>query len=152
MVGSVRHYKKHRGKYVPDRLKLIIVAESPPDSGLYFYDETGKASEPLFKEITRYFLGKEFPGKAEGLRAFADAGYLLVDATYTPVNNRKDRDDVILQDYPKLRADLKQIMADRPIPVVLIKANVCEILEPLLVDDGFNVLNKGQRVYFPSTG
>jgi hypothetical protein len=43
-------------------------------------------------------------------------------------------------------------MSDRSIPLVLIKANVCRILEPKLTDDGFNVLNGGRITYFPSTG
>jgi hypothetical protein len=36
--------------------------------------------------------------------------------------------------------------------MILIKANVCRILEPRLTNDGFNVLNKGRVIYFPSTG
>ena len=35
---------------------------------------------------------------------------------------------------------------------VLIKANVCKLLEPKLKRDGFNVLNKGRCVYFPASG
>jgi hypothetical protein len=41
---------------------------------------------------------------------------------------------------------------DTSIPLVLIKANVCRILEPRLAKDGFNVLNGGRVVYFPGTG
>jgi hypothetical protein len=36
------------------------------------------------------------------------------------------------------------------VPLVLIKANVCRFLEPKLTDDGFNVLNEKQVVYFPA--
>jgi hypothetical protein len=38
------------------------------------------------------------------------------------------------------------------VPLVLIKANVCKLLEPKLNEDGFNVLNKGRIVYFPANG
>jgi hypothetical protein len=38
--------------------------------------------------------------------------------------------------YPLLRDDLASLTPDRSIPVVLIKANVCRILEPLLSKDG----------------
>jgi hypothetical protein len=43
-------------------------------------------------------------------------------------------------------------MSDRSTPLILIKANVCQILEPKLAHDGFNVLNRGRVIYFPSTG
>jgi hypothetical protein len=43
-------------------------------------------------------------------------------------------------------------MSDRSIPLVLIKKNVCRILKPKLVQDGFNVLNGDCLIYFPSTG
>lgn len=32
------------------------------------------------------------------------------------------------------------------------KANVCKLLQHRLSKDGFNVLNAGRVVYFPSTG
>ena len=37
-------------------------------------------------------------------------------------------------------------------PSILLKANVCKLLEPKLKGDGFNVLNKGRCVYFPASG
>lgn len=36
------YYFSFRKKYEPEQLKLAIVAESPPASGLYFYDPLGK--------------------------------------------------------------------------------------------------------------
>ena len=43
-------------------------------------------------------------------------------------------------------------MSDRSTPLILIKANVCRILEPKLAQDGFNVLNRGRVIYFPAWG
>jgi hypothetical protein len=40
----------------------------------------------------------------------------------------------------------------REVPLVLIKANVCRLLEPRLKKDGFRVLNKDRIIPFPSTG
>jgi hypothetical protein len=51
-----------------------------------------------------------------------------------------------------LRDDLVSLMPNQSTPVVLIKANVCRILEPLLSKDGFRVLNGGEAIYFPSNG
>jgi hypothetical protein len=92
--------------------------------------------------------------KEEGLRGFQQSGWVLVDATYAPINklNRSNRDSVIGGHYPLLRDDLATLMSDRSISIILIKENVCRILEPKLREDGFNVLNRGHLVYFPSSG
>jgi hypothetical protein len=61
---------------------------------------------------------------------------------------------VIDADYPLLCGDLKRLLATRwnEVPLVLIKANVCKLLEPKLKEEGFNVLNEGRMVPFPSHG
>jgi hypothetical protein len=59
---------------------------------------------------------------------------------------------VIVRDYPMLLEDLASLTPDRSVPIVLIKANVCRILEPLLSKDSFRVLNSGKAIYFPSHG
>ena len=94
--------------------------------------------------------------KEEGLRGFERSGWVLVDATYEAVNkltgSSRDRDKVIDRDYPLRLADLTTLMAGRSIPLVLVKENVCRILEPKLTADGFKVLNGGHVIYFPGTG
>ena len=78
-----------------------------------------------------------------------------MDATYEPVDgvtNKKERDAVITRDYDLLRYDLDRMLSDKSTPVVLIKANVCRLLESRMKEDGFNVLNGGRAVYFPSNG
>ena len=85
----------------------------------------------------------------------ADTGVAKrVHATYEPVNALNDtmRDAVIVRDYPSLRDDVAHLVSNRPAPLVLIKANVCRVLEPRLVADGFKVLNRGRTIYFPSSG
>ena len=78
----------------------------------------------------------------------------MVDATYEPVNalGGPNRDKVIMRDYHLLRDDLAAILPDRSVAIVLIKANVCRLLERKLTEDGFKVLNNGRVVYFPGTG
>jgi len=41
---------------------------------------------------------------------------------------------------------------DRSAPLILIKENVCRLLEARLREDGFNVLNAGRVIYFPCHG
>ncbi|BAQ16625.1 hypothetical protein GL4_1167 [Methyloceanibacter caenitepidi] len=78
----------------------------------------------------------------------------MVDATYEPVDKMSNtrRDAVIIRDYPLLRDDLMNLAPDRSVPVILIKANICRLLEPMLSADGFNVVNRGGSIPFPSHG
>jgi hypothetical protein len=150
------YYLRLRREHEPENIRLVIVAESPPASGKYFYDPTGSTKEPLFAAIMLQ-LGLSPVTKEIGLHVLQRRGWVLVDATYQPVDKltkdaSHDRDEVIAKDYPLLLADLASLMPNRSIPLVLIKANVCRILEPLLLKDGFSVLNGGRAIYFPSHG
>ena len=79
-------YLSLRRRYKPKNIKLIIVAESPPASGMYFYDPEGRITEPLFAALMRQ-LPVSPKSKEDGLRQFQRKGWLLVDATYEPVKN-----------------------------------------------------------------
>ena len=136
---------------MPAAIRLLVIAESPPESGLYFYDPLGRPSEPLFAAMMKQ-LGVQTANKHEGLNAFRDHGFVLVDSTYTPVNGMhgRSRDAVIEADYPYLVEDLRELGAANGLPIVLIKRNVCKLLDHRPTADGFNVLNRGRIIYFPS--
>jgi len=146
-------YLAFRRRYEPENITLVVIAESPPASGQYFYNPAGRSSEPLFAAMMGQ-LGLSPTTKKDGLLKFQQCGFVLVDATYEPVNKvtRSNRDRSIDRDYPLLRDDLARLTPDRLAPLVLIKANVCRILEPKLVQDGFNVVNRGIVIPFPCTG
>jgi hypothetical protein len=148
------HYDKLRSRYQPTRIKLVFLLESPPASGRYFYDPTGKTTEPLFAGLMR-LIGKNPGAKEEGLAAFAGKGLFLVDATYQPVNHiksDKERNEAVLKALPELIRDLKRTLPDHRTPIVLVKANICRLLEAPLEREGFNVLNDGRVIPFPSSG
>ena len=152
-------YLDLRRKFEPSGVRLVIVAESPPESetGIkYFYNPDGKVSEPLFTALMKQLGIPKPKTKCEGLSEFQKRGWVLVDATYEQVNKHDEHhaDCVICRDYLELVSDLKRLLAAcwSRVPLVLIKANVCKLLEPKLKDSGFNVLNKGRIVYFPATG
>ena len=61
----------------------------------------------------------------------------MIDAIYHPVDKlpkdrSHDRDEVIAKDYPLLLVDLSTLTPDRSIPLFLIKAIVCRILDALM--------------------
>jgi hypothetical protein len=83
-------YLNLRRRYEPENIKLIIVAESPPVSGLYFYKPEGRSkTEPLLREMLKQ-LRLDCTNKADDLLKFQQCGWVLVDATYVPVNELPD--------------------------------------------------------------
>jgi hypothetical protein len=59
---------------------------------------------------------------------------------------------MILDDYPRLVSDLRQLSGKNRPKIILVKANICRLLEKRLLDDGFDVINGGAVIYFPSNG
>ena len=145
-------FLRFRKPWEPGQAKLILIAESPPASGKYFYKD-GRVTEPLFAALMKE-IGIRPPSKEIGLERFRQLGVVLLDATYTPINamRPKQRNEQILADYPNLLTDLRSVTDGRLVPIVLIKANVCVLLEAPLLRDGFNVRNAGTKVFFPSSG
>ena len=154
-------YLYWRRRFEPENAALVIIAERPPgSSGEYFEQAEARRQgegEPLLNALVKQ-LGVQPVLKAEGLCELRKHGWVLIDATYEPVNapgkTQRERNEVITRDYGELCSDLKRLLGARwcEVPLVLIKANVCRLLDPKLTKDGFNVLNKDRRIYFPSNG
>ena len=83
-------YLSFRRKFEPSIVKLVIMAESPPASGKYFYNPAGKITEPLFAALMKQIRFDPVT-KERGLQAFQQKGWVLIDATYEPVNGLKGR-------------------------------------------------------------
>ncbi len=147
------YYLRIRKKYLPSKLNLLFILESPPVSGNYFYDETGKSTEPLFSAFMK-FLSYSPTDKKDGLEHFKSNGYFLVDATYKQVNKLKGkiRDYTILSDYSSLIDDLETLSPKKNVPIILVKANICRMFDERLTERGFKILNKGIIIPFPSHG
>jgi hypothetical protein len=147
-------YVKMRGRYLPKTISAIFVLESPPAAGRYFYNPNGQTTEPLFSAMMRLIKCKPVR-KASGLTEFAKRRFIIVDATYTPVNhikNRTKRDQVILKSYLELVKDLRAITKNKKTPIILVKANICDLLADPLKKDGFNIINNDIRIPFPAFG
>ncbi|MDA2922276.1 hypothetical protein MYX07_03340 [Patescibacteria group bacterium AH-259-L07] len=154
-MKSKKDYLKYRNKYKPDEIRVIFVLESPPISGNYFYNNEGEIAEPLFKAMMKLidFVSED---KETGLQEFKKRGLFLVDAIYTPINypekGQRWRNDQILERYPILVKDLKNLVGNNSIPLILAKINICRLLEKKLKKDGFRVLNNGVEIPFPAHG
>jgi hypothetical protein len=153
-MPSKSHYHKLRQKYLPEKIKTIFLLESPPKSGGYFYDPAGRTTEQFFSAMMK-LINCQPESKAAGFAEFAKRGYVLADATYSPVNhigNERKRNEAILRDLPGLIDDLREIIGRQRVKVILVKANICRMLEAPLKAIGFNVINNGITVPFPGSG
>src|SRR3989344_9394250 len=150
VMKNKAYYLNLRKKFTTKTVKIIFVLESPPKSGLYFYDQRDRTSEPLFKAVMKV-LNIDHENKAEGLEKFKSKGCLLMDATYTPVNNLRGvkKDKAILEDYNSLVSDLRN-NTRKNTKIILVKVNICDLLEYRLRNEGFNIINRGVRVPFPN--
>jgi hypothetical protein len=138
-------YHEMRKPFEPATVKLVMLAESPPVSGKYFYNPAGSMGEPLFK-ATMLAFGIEHDSKAEGLRKFQQRGLLLLDATYEPVNGIEDkvlRRAAIERGYGKLVE-----LLPRGVPVVIVLAGLYDLLADDLRNGGVNIVNS--RIPFPT--
>ena len=155
MPHPPEYYIELRNKYTHEYINIIFLLESPPASGNYFYNNEGSVSEPLYSAFMDY-LKIIARTKEEGLKEFCKRGYLLVDATYIPVNNianNTERNRIIMQNYENLKTDLKNIDAlNNRTPIILVKANIYELFINQLPTDGFNIVNGQTKIPFPSTG
>lgn len=144
-------YLELRNRYLPKDLKLIFILESPPVSKNFFYNPFTSTRETLFHTFMLTIFEKDFATKEQGLHAFAAAGYLVVDPIYEPVNKLPDAlaDRKILEHYPLFKKDLEQLMRKRDTPLILVKKNICLLLEDRLLNDGFTVLNQHVSIPFP---
>jgi hypothetical protein len=52
LMATRSEYLSFRDRYRPETIKLLLVAESPPASGRYFYNPAGARTEPLFAALT----------------------------------------------------------------------------------------------------
>ena len=148
-------YAKATAPYKPRHIKTLLVAEAPPcNLDRFFYFEDVKVQDSLFLEIMgvlypqqkqRYLNnGRRTQDKAELLALFAEDGYLLTDLYEVPLEPFSDEEAIA-----SLLARMEKLV-DKSTPVILIKANVYDLLYPVLKEKGYNVV--AERLPFPGSG
>jgi hypothetical protein len=74
-----------QAQYLPDRIKVLFVGESPPSNGSYFYFGGTNA---LLREMRRAIGGPK--GDADFLKNFMERGWYLDDLVRMPVDDRSE--------------------------------------------------------------
>ncbi len=160
---EIKIYKKASEKYMPGKINVLFIAESPPtpySNGVrsYIYFDTAK-QEILLTTLTTAVFGDgncftKDDIKSDFLKRLRDEGYFLIDAVEYPINNiqGKNREPVIREEAENLLVRLNELKLrnniDSSTKIILIKISVFNTLQELLKENGYNVLNDG-KIDFP---
>ena len=152
-------YASARNKYRPDKISLLLIAESPPSSGGYFYLEKTIGKDHLFRETMKALeLWPYDRPMAKGcdkrpmLKQFRSLGFFLIDTCELPVDNLrpKQRRISIVQGASTLP---KRVKGLDPMRILIVKKTVFNPVKRVLSDAGFGerILNT-RPLPFPSHG
>ena len=73
-----------RKKFKPEKVQVLLVGESPPAEGKFFYDRSLMTA--YTKNAFEAALGKKFPTNAEFFEHMEQAGFYLEDLSHVPVD------------------------------------------------------------------
>jgi hypothetical protein len=149
-----------RETYKPRKISCLLIAESPPRSDepepRFFYNPNQTRYDFLFRSI----MAIVFPGfiddrqatKHDYLKRFCKAGFYLIDATDTPINDlsKSGRNRIILSEIESKLQEISGLVSIDT-PIFLIKKNIFEIFYPKLTNRGYNIAHD-EYLPYPSSG
>jgi hypothetical protein len=150
-----------RQKYRPDKVRVAIVAESPPrdGAGRFFYFEDVDVGDSLFLELMKALYADARGDakavrrrKADYLQRFRDGGFYLIDASREPIagESRAVKARAIRAGLAQLQRDLAEIQHG-DLRIILVSSLVYEICCDPLRRAGFDVVNT-EMIDFPGFG
>lgn len=148
-----------REHYKPKTVKILFVAESPPESVdeevRFFYNPRQERLDHMYRSVMKavfpdfeYYHGE----KDQWLHKFKNHGCYLVDATDRPVNHlspaerRKELNAAVEGKLSEIKALVLQST-----PIILVKKNIFAAFNRPLRDAGYNVIHE-TFLPFPSHG
>jgi len=155
--NAIMDREKARLKYKPDQIKWLLIAEAPPNAtDRYFYFDYVFDKDVLFVELMKILCENDNLDvaylrqcKPLLLRQFQKDGFFLVDSVDEPMpedSKGQKRRRIIKANSLQLIDRIKPLI-DKETRIILIKSTVFE-LYPVLIQNGFNVINKG-AIEFP---
>ena len=150
-------YDSVRIQYKPERIKYLLIAESPPpppqiqSSRQFYYTDRIRKDDRLFTNTIKalYPETAETPEaelearKEQWLRKFQADGWYMIEAledSQVHEVTKKQRQERISKSLPRLIERVKDL-ASADTKIILIKSNVFDVAAAPLRDAGFNVLN-----------
>jgi hypothetical protein len=154
-AGVTAWYEQVREQYRPDRLEVLLIGESPPDSGAggrrFFYAPTLQ-NDNLYRGVAQGLYGDrpdlEVADKPAVLRRLQADGFWLIDAVDQPVNQLAPgpRRAAITAAVPQLVVRCRELAPRRG--VIICHRVVYQLAAPSLCDAGVRVLHD-QPLPFP---
>ena len=147
-----------RNNYKPEKVNCIFVAEAPPDSvERFFYYEDVKEKdylflgimEVLYPKLKENYITQQRPTelKRSILQKFKNDGFYLMDLLDVPKGYFVgDWNAAVNSCVTRVEKEF-----GKNIPVILIKANVYDLLYSKLIGKDFTNISK-EKLPFPSTG
>lgn len=132
---------------MPSNVRVLLVAESPPDSGKFFYVDSRMTKFTLRAFEKAY--GLKFNGSADFLEYFKDCGCYLDDLTEKPVNKLQDaiREQLIISGVDALAERIRQM---QPKVVVTVLRKIKRHVDLAIEKSG--VTTKNFVTPFPGNG
>lgn len=151
-------YEVIRRAYRPGRIKVLLIAESPPpapevqSSRQFYYTDRLRKDDRLFVNTIKALYPEAAnqtetqlePDKEKWLRRFQADGFYMIEALEDSQEHKVTkhaRQDKIAAALPRLLTRVKEL-ADKNTKIILIKSNVFEVAAEPLRKAGFTVLNK----------
>jgi hypothetical protein len=155
----VTDFNRARRKYRPRKVRFLLIAESPPSSGGFFYFGTTIGKDHLFRETMKALeLWPENEPMRRGvdkrlmLRRFQTMGFYLLDTCTSPVDKLRptERRKRVLSQTPRL---VKDVLKANPYHILIVKSSIFNPVSIALREAGLmtRVLNT-RPVPFPSHG
>ncbi|WJX99919.1 hypothetical protein [Curtobacterium sp. 458] len=154
-------YAERRARWQPERVRLLLVAESAPDDGgdlanrRFFFDETLTSKDGLFREVVRARyddppLTSGPNAKTPWLARLQADGVFLIDLAAEPVNyhGAEQRAATLRRN---IEATVTLASSLEPEGIVLVKRNVFKLLNSPMRDAGLRVLHD-DFIPFPGSG
>jgi len=157
--SSATDFSHARQKYRPRKVLFLLIAESPPSSGGFFYFATTIGKDHLFRETMKAleFWPENEPmrrgvDKRSMLRRLQSMGLYLLDTCVSPVDKLRpsERRKAVLSQAPRLIDD---VIKANPLHIFIVKSSIFKPVSIALREAGLliRVLNTGP-VPFPSHG
>jgi hypothetical protein len=160
-VSEYPWYAERRARWRPDRVRLLLIAESAPDDGgdlanrRFFYDEVLTGKDGLFREVVRALydnppLASGPNAKKPWLERLRADGIYLIDLATVPVNefSASDRAAALSRNIAETVRLASELQPDG---VVLVKQNVFDLLSEPVRAAGLPLLHD-EFIPFPGSG
>lgn len=154
-------YSERRARWKPERVRLLLIAESAPDDGgeivnrRFFYDDALTSKDGLFREVVRALYNEPKlesgpDAKKPWLEKLKADGIYLIDLAAVPVNYQSPAERL---DALKRSVDQTIALASSLSPegVVLVKQSVFDLLREPIRSAGLPLLHD-QFIPFPGSG